>query len=345
MSSTQYLTDTAVRHQVFLQRYGGGQSKNAQKTLDRLRRTINARLALEPTDFQRNRLEIILKDIEQLSKEAFTNISRQTIVGTQDLAKSEAAFSARLFDKATTVETSFVIPSDDALIASVMRSSMPVTLNTGVTIENALAQFSIKKTNQILQAISDGVTLGDTTPVISRNVGTMINTLQRRQLDSLVRTITNHSSSVARKDIYTANSDILDGYKWIATLDSRTTMICGSRDGVVYPDIPGSPLPPAHWGCRSTTIPSVKPEYDIGAKLQGQRPAKSAGGVEQVSGRTTYGGWLKKQPTGFIDEALGTERSKLFRSGKFTIDKFVDPTGRVYTLEQLESLNPLAFME
>lgn len=345
MSSTQYLTDTATRHQVFLQRYGGGQSRNAQTTLDRLRRGINARLAQEPTAFQRNRLETVLRDIEQLSTEAFTNISRQAISGTQELAKAEAAFSARLFDKATTVETSFIIPADATLIAGVMSASMPVTLNTGLKIEDALAQFSTKKTKQILNVISDGVSLGETTPIISRNVGNIINALQRRQLDSLVRTITNHTSSVARKEIYSANSDILDGYKWISTLDNRTTLICGSRDGIVYPDIPGSPLPPAHWGCRSTTIPAVKPEFDIGAKLHGKRPAISADGVERVSGRTTYGGWLKKQPTAFIDEALGVERSRLFRSGKFTIDKFVDPTGRVYTIEQLESLNPLAFLE
>jgi len=37
MSTTQYLTDAATRHQVFLQRYGAGQSKEAQKTLNRLK--------------------------------------------------------------------------------------------------------------------------------------------------------------------------------------------------------------------------------------------------------------------------------------------------------------------
>ena len=113
----------------------------------------------------------------------------------------------------------------------------------------------------------------------------------------------------------------------------------------MFPDVPGSPVPPAHWGCRSTTIPKVKPEYDVGAKLHGKRPAIGADGVSHVSGRTTYGGWLKRQPTEFIDEALGTDRSRLFRSGKLSLDKFVDPTGREYTIKQLESLNPMSFLE
>ncbi len=235
MSSTQYLTDTATRHQVFLQRFAGGESKKAQKLLDRLRRAINARLALEPTDFQRNRLELVLKDIDALSIEAFNNISRQTISGAQDLAKSEAAFSARLFDKATTLETNFIIPADAILVEAVMGSSMSTTFNTGMTIEDALRQFSTKKRKQIAQMISDGVTLGETTQVISRNVGSLINTLTRRQLDSLVRTIANHTASAARNQIYMANSDVLDGYRFIATLDGRTTLICFDESTPVLP--------------------------------------------------------------------------------------------------------------
>jgi len=104
-------------------------------------------------------------------------------------------------------------------------------------------------------------------------------------------------------------------------------------------------MPPAHWNCRSTTIPIIKPEFDMGAKIKGKRPSIGGTGVKQVSSRTTYGGWLKKQPTAFVDEALGVERSKLFRAGKFKIDAFTDPTGRVYTLLQLQKMNPIAFIE
>jgi hypothetical protein len=57
----------------------------------------------------------------------------------------------------------------------------------------------------------------------------------------------------------------------------------------------------------------------------------------------TYGGWLKKQPASVQDEVLGIERAKLFRSGKLSIGKFTDDTGKVYTLDQLKKLEPLAF--
>ena len=345
MSSTQYLTDAATRHQVFLQRYAGGQSKEAIATLMRLRRSINARLMQEPTEFRRERLVAVLADIDALAAEAFGTISKQTLAGVNNLARTEAGFSVGLFNRATTVNASFTLPADATLIAAVMSYPMPVTINTAVQIEDALAQFSIKKAKGIALTISDGVTLGDTTPEIAARVGDLIDNLNKRQLDSLVRTITNHTASVSRNVVYAENLDISDQYQWIATLDSGTTLICGSRDMIIYDTMQvGSPFPPAHWGCRSSTIPVIKPEYDIGAGQPKLRPAKGAKGAGRVSGKSTYGGWLKKQPKPFVDEALGVERSKLFRSGKLTIDKFVDPTGRVYTLSQLEGMNPFAFM-
>ena len=343
MSSAQYLIDAATRHQVFLQRYGGGQSKDAIKTLNRLNKGILARLAKEPTEFQAQRLKSVLKDVKALTSPAFKEISNNLISGSKDLAVSEAAFSAGMLD-AGTKNANFTIPADELLIANVLQSTMDTKINSAITIQDALKGFSKSKQKQIAQIITDGVTLGDTTKTISKTLGETIDTLQKNQLDALARTITNQTSSIARKEVYSANSDIMDGYRWVSTLDSRTTLICGGRDGQRYPNETGfSPYPPAHWNCRSTTIPVILPEFDIGSKIEGDRPFRGADGKGNVSGRTTYGGWLKTQPKGFIDEALGKERSALFRSGKLTIDKFTDPLGKVYTLSELESLNPVVF--
>jgi SPP1 gp7 family putative phage head morphogenesis protein len=343
VSSTQYLSDSATRHAVFLQRYGGGQSKEATKLLYRIRRDINARLSQEPTEFQRGRLEAVLRDINGITAAGFSDIGAKQISAAQDLVRTEAQFSVNLFNKASTID--FALPTESVLIASVMSQTMSAPTTAGITITDALKQFGAKKSAQIAQIITDGVIVGDATPVIAQKLGGVINTLQRRQLDTLVRTIANHTSSVARLETYKANDDIIEDYIWLSTLDNSTTLICGGRDRKLVNKDLGGAVPPAHWGCRSTTIPKVKPEFDMGAKITGDRPSIGAEGVEQVSARTTYGGWLKKQPKEFIDEALGPERSKLFRAGKFKIEGFTDPTGRVYTLEQLNRMNPIAFIE
>lgn len=342
MSSTQYLSDAATRHAVFVQRYAGGRSKEAISALNRLRRDINARLANEPTDFQRQRLVSVLADIDMLAYNAFGKIGNKILYDASQFADTEAAFSANLFNKASTVD--WVLPPSELLTAGVMASKMSVNRTAGLTIDEALKQFSISKRKEIARAITDGLTLGDTTPVISQKVGELINNLQKRQLDALVRTVANNVSSAAREMVYDANTDIIDGWIFIATLDSRTTFICASNDQKRFRHGEGK-KPALHWNCRSTTIPAIKPEYDIGTKLRGKRPAVGADGAEEVSPRTTYGGWLKKQPIEFQEEALGIERARLFRSGKYTIDKFIDPTGRVYTLTELAGMDKIAMIE
>jgi hypothetical protein len=63
MSSNQFLIDAATRHQIFLQRYGSGRSKEAVRMLNQLRRKLNARLSQEPENIQAQRLSDLLRDI------------------------------------------------------------------------------------------------------------------------------------------------------------------------------------------------------------------------------------------------------------------------------------------
>jgi len=336
MSATTRILDGATRHQVFLQRYAAGQSREAIRTLERLRRDLLGRLALEPTDFQRARLSSLLAEIESTARAAFGELWTQQRAAIAEHVVSEAQFSARLYSTGATV--SFATPADVLLIQAVERAPVP-TLNQ--TIRGAYEEFGAKKSAQILQQIRDGVTLGETTPEISSRVSGLLKTLPRRQVDALVRTTVNHTASVARGVVMRDNPDLVDEYRWVSTLDSGTTLICGSRDGETYA-VGQGPMPPAHWGCRSVTIPIVKPEFSLAGGLDAGRPAVGADGVQDVYSRTTYAGWLKKQPAEFVDEALGPERSKLFRSGALRLDQFVDPTGHEYTLTELSASHNLS---
>jgi hypothetical protein len=80
------------------------------------------------------------------------------------------------------------------------------------------------------------------------------------------------------------------------------------------------------------------PEFEESG-LQGEKVAQGG----KVSANTTYGTWLERQPTAFQNEALGPERASLFRNGGLKIDRFVDSTGKEYTIDQLRILEPQAF--
>ena len=345
MPTREFLVNASTRHSVFLQKYANGRAKEAQRLLGRLRREILGRLAQEPTEFRKARLHTLLVDIDQLSKNFLSELSSQVNVEAQLFAVQESEFAVKLMDKVTKADTSFILPSSNQLSAAVLDTPMDKALTgSKITIQDALNEFGKKKAKEVAQIVKDGSVLGDTTKEISDKVGTVINTLQRRQISSLVHTISSHTASMARLATYEANSDIVDKYEYVATLDNRTTLECAGYDGQIF-TVGAGPLPPIHWSCRSTTIPVVPDEYTLAKGFKGTRPSVGAEGAKQVSGKTDYGKWLKTQPKPFIDDALGVERSKLFRSGKLKIGQFVNNSGETLTLKQLSRKYDLSLFD
>lgn len=342
MSSNAWLMDITTRHQVFLQRYAGGQANAAKATLNRLSTAIKQRLAAEHNTIHRNRLAVVLADVDTLSFRAFGEITEQALESSQVLVIKEAEFSLAAFDRSTTKSAVFTLPSEAALLMAV--DSTALTVGTrAMTIRQTLKEFDTLKRAEIERTILDAIVIGENSAATATKVAEIIDTKIKREAGTIVRTVTNSVSNIARNETMLANRDIAHEYRWISTLDNRTTLICAGRDNETY-EIGAGPLPPAHYNCRSSTVLVIDPKYNLGTNATGTRTARGESGTtERINSKTTYGGWLKKQPADFVDEALGKERSRLFRSGNLSIDKFTDPTGRTYTLEELERINPLAF--
>ena len=341
MSTKEYLADTVTRHSLFVQRYASGRERQAVTVLNRVRKTIVARLLDEPTTFQRNRLEALLNDIKIITNRMFGEYSVQTMEEVQKFASLEAEFSTKLFNKAS--KASFALPSSSQLTTALIIEPMEATMVGGATsITDALSIFGKRKSIEIMKTINDGILLGDTTPQIAKSLSEVMRTTQAHNIRTLARTVTNSASAIAREQVMMENSELLDGYEFLATLDSNTTTVCASHDSKIY-QVGNGPKPPLHWGCRSTILPIVKKEYDLGAEVTGQRSSHGSAGPKPVSGKTTYGSWLRRQSKSFQVSALGEDRAKLFRDGKMPIDSFVDPTGEEYSLETLRGMFPVAF--
>jgi hypothetical protein len=58
-----------------------------------------------------------------------------------------------------------------------------------------------------------------------------------------------------------------------------------------------------------------------------------------VPAALSYSEWLKNQTNAFQDEVLGPSRAELFRAGKYELGQFVAPSGRLYTLADLQKLD------
>ena len=321
MSSLQFFIDASSRHAVFLQRYSEFVARFAGRRIDSiLREAANSVEKGEAVDLIKSysNLELALRDFLR----EFTN--------------SEIEFYAEMLRTGTKLDD-IQLPVPLVVMNHIEANFMEVAPGRGITISAALQQFNAKKVNQVEQAIRDGFTSGKTQQQVAQAVLALI-PLQKNQAASLIKTANTSMSTIAAFESFRANADILEGYKWVSTLDSRTTFICMARDGNRYPLSIQSPTPPAHWGCRSVIIPVVNRRFDLLGDIGGVRPSETG----EVSTRLTYGAWLRKQPRAFVNEALGVERAELFLSGQVSIDSFVDPTGRTYTLDELRNSNQFA---
>ena len=101
---------------------------------------------------------------------------------------------------------------------------------------------------------------------------------------------------------YVQNRAILDGikesgmkyYRFVATLDRRTSATCRDHDCHIYPVddySPGTNAPPLHPHCRSTIVGSIKGD----SKPKGERAARNADG-KYIRGPAdiTYQQWYNK---------------------------------------------------
>ncbi len=177
-----------------------------------------------------------------------------------------------------------------------------------------------------------------------------VHSITRFQSRALVITAVTSVTAQTDQAIYDANKKALVGWQYVAVLDSRTTPLCAHRDGTVYPPDDKIHLPPAHFHCRSTTIPVFKNWDDI-SKLEGVAQVRrrniqklSKKEIAYYDGQTplkeSYNTWLARQSKEIQLKHLGDyQKVELFRSGELSLDKFTNPEGNSIGIKELRALS------
>lgn len=171
------------------------------------------------------------------------------------------------------------------------------------------------------------------------NTGSVVRS--RSDARALVRTAFTQVQTTAAWMTFNNNSDVISGYQWISTLDSRTSDICKSRDKRVF-GLNEGVRPPAHFRCRSSIIPVVKSFEELGIPASRKRnvPNRRRSSFNgQVAATTDYDGWLRDQPNNIQDQVLGQQKAELYRRGNLNIRKFIDFNGTGITIGQLRKLD------
>jgi len=338
MSADDFILDASTRHQIYVQRFAGGQVKEMLGYLRDLVFQIEIKLAQAETLSQAQKLTTNLREVREILEEGLQAASGNLLTNIEDLAEYEGEFAVKTLNAASTIQAK--LPDNNILRAIVSQSPMTLLGDNQaqqyLTARQAVETYSTKKTNEMLRVIQNGYINGDPVGDISRSVRSIVKR-QTRQADALVRTVTNHISAEARSATHRENADVVIGEEFIATLDSRTTIGCAALDGKVF-GFDEPPQVPRHWNCRSIRVAKLNPKY-----AQPDESGVRSSQFGPVSPKTTYSGWLKKQPKAFQESVLGVERAQLYRNGGLSIDAFTDDLGRTYTLDELRRLEPLAF--
>ena len=230
-----------------------------------------------------------------------------------------------------------------------------ITLPNGRVVEKSFRGLAESQAERFSSSVRQALLTGETTQELSRRLrgtlefGEEAKTIKQlalsggeatkmagHQVTSIVRTSINQVANAASQQVYEANQDITKKYRYVATLDSRTSAICRALDGREF-EYGKGPKPPQHFSCRSTTVPVI--DYE-GLGFDPPRPGKRAASGGMVDADTSYGQWLLQQGAARQKEVLGS-KAPYFRmlarkhGARDAMAKLVREDGRELTLEQL----------
>ena len=322
-------------------------------------------LASLQSDFIQEQLKKVLPSDEMKRAVRTVEISpqfAQSVVTTDPARVNVFTLPEELQATRTGIEPKFSLTAREGAI---------ITLPNGATVQTSFRRIAASQHELLSKTVNNGLLIGRTTQEISRElrgrldfeeVGTLASIKQKggvatklanNQIETIVRTSINQVSNSAANAVYRNNSDITDRYRYVATLDTRTSPICSRLDGQVFTYGKG-PTPPQHFNCRSTTVPLVKEsflkrfgvtqeDFEEGA----QRPSKPglAQKGKMVPANENYASWLSKQPSEIQDEVFGKKKGVIYRSQLRKKDpttvlrEFVRSDGSELTLEELGRLN------
>lgn len=336
------LQDDAIRHAVFLQRL---RTQEVKEILSLLNNEVYPDLLAEID--RRLKARMSTKRFNEM-KTAYTIILREGYAGASDklkadlkpIAINEAEFQTTLLNKQfKPFNISLIVPNINTLRALVNQDVR------GQTIDKWFSNLAGNTSDEITRRLKIGLTEGDSVQRMTRRIR---GTKARDFRDGVIRTSRHHSETIvrtavtdittkAREETYKTNDDVVKKVKWVSTLDFKTSDICQARDGQTF-EVGEGPRPPAHMQCRSTTTPITKSWKELGINLAEAPPGTRSSLDGAVPADVNYPQWLRGQPKGIQEEALGVGRAAIFRRGKLPDKEIFKIRDKPLTLKEMTKL-------
>lgn len=329
------LNDELLSHHISTLKHGTAVGNAAKPYVEAMKAIVRKRVA--GFDSEKRTAARLEKLIERLAKELEKpagEYREELRKALREFARYEATYQA------TTIGGWIGVDMVAPTVAQVWAAAKfePLKLENGpIDFERLIDKWGPDEVARLSMGVKAGFTQGLPTKAIIKQVvdaGGLADISMRNAMTN-AQTLVAHVANEARFETYKENDDVVIGYTWVSTLDSRTSDICRSRDGQVYLfKNSNNPKPPAHYRCRSTTEPKLAPEFDI---FDEGATRASAGG--QVSAEMTYYEWMKTRPAEVQDVILGKTKGLIFRNSGISAEEFrkisVDDLGQPLTIEEM----------
>jgi SPP1 gp7 family putative phage head morphogenesis protein len=345
-TANEKLADSLIEHSVDVLRVEGNIKSQVLKRLRALRTDIVAHLIDEDPTVYTKKLQ---KAIDAKITATYDDITQLMSAQTHGLADVEGKFAVKRLNDAMGAKVAKIglTPGEisDIVDEVLIDGALPAEwwAREAVSMSNSIADL-LRKGFQQQQELAD---------IIKQLAGTKAATWKdgafNRYLNnavSLAQTEIQTSANTVRLETYKQNADLLDAMQWFSTLDGRTTIICRALDGLTWDIQTGEPIghdirfpgPTAHFRCRSTQLPVIKPYKDLPGGVQRKIPESTRASMDgQVAGSVKYEDWLRGKSDDFQKEVLGAGRYNLWKADKLSFVDMIGQDGNPLTLEQLRA--------
>lgn len=233
-------------------------------------------------------------------------------------------------------------------------------LQTGPIDEGALETILKKKwsgqnyservwnnTQKVADALKEEFMIGALTGKTEKEMTDSINEQFLSGRNKARRLVRTESSYIHNEAHFQAYKDYgIEEYRFVATLDLRTSQICRERDGNVYrvnDKKIGVNAPPMHPWCRSTTIMNLDDETMHGLERFARDPV--TGERMKVPADETYKEWYQRMVEKHGADAINTagKSTKNYSSDKVQYQNYINVLGNKFVPDTLEEFQKIKY--
>ena len=246
----------------FYSKYGKSQTAPVFKTLSDGTKVIsgyNSKVIVSAADASKNyRINKLQKSLSNVLNVNAVNQNKTMEKELIELGKEMYNKTNYEIAKGINLGTSFNLFTDTQAMALIKN---PVH---GQDFSKRIWTNRDKLANAVNQTLADGIAKGLTNKHMANEIAGIMNSgesVSNRLIRTEVTNTLNQSSKLSYE-----RSEIVDQYKYLATLDNKTSDICQELDGQIFnvkDAQAGLNMPPMHPNCRSTTVAEFPNEKEI----------------------------------------------------------------------------------